>query len=345
MSAQVCAETNNTEQAEHIRDIVDAISPFMRAFNTFHDNTYHLLCIFGVLANILIIVVLLRPSMRKSPFNLFLIIIAVCDASLLATYWIYKLLENECNPRFFNLSTVYYTLFYANTSMILHSVSLWLTVNMAILRYLVIYRGSRSTSRLPQVNGYPAAIIGIILAVVITLIGSFPLILYYTIQKPKTAELPPEFCYNTPYEDHWRKNKFVTFWPIGPPTYWNCAWEKLKFWMAAVILKIIPCVLLTIFMALLVWMLMEARERRARICGGATAGNSQAERTTAMLTCIVAVFLITELPQGIITSIMGINTQYGVFAKELKSLFDFLSLLNSAINFILCALMSHVFRR
>lgn len=80
-----------------------------------------------------------------------------------------------------------------------------------------------------------------------------------------------------------------------------------KIWISAVILKIIPCVLLTIFMALLVWMLMEARERRARICGGATTGNSQAERTTAMLTCIVAVFLITELPQGIITSIMGKN--------------------------------------
>lgn len=52
------------------------------------------------------------------------------------------------------------------------------------------------------------------------------------IQEPKTTGLPLDFCYNTPYEDHWRKNKFVTFWPIGPPTYWNCAWEKLKFWMA-----------------------------------------------------------------------------------------------------------------
>lgn len=110
-------------------------------------------------------------------------------------------------------------------------------------------------------------------------------------------------------------------------------------------LKLIPCLLLTIFMTLLVRMLMEARERRLRLCqrgsnaipinaavmiptpqqskqvqkaianmstnngqsNGFSAGKKQscssgpgsAERTTAMLTIIVAVFLITELPQGI----------------------------------------------
>lgn len=57
--------------------------------------------------------------------------------------------------------------------------------------------------------------------------------------------------------------------------------------------------------------LSEARERRSRLTTG-TAGSAsgshgsclttnnktQAERTTAMLVVIVAVFLITELPQG-----------------------------------------------
>lgn len=61
-------------------------------------------------------------------------------------------------------------------------------------------------------------------------------------------------------------------------------------------------------MTLLVRMLVEARDRRSRLAGNAAAlrrasvpqanAKSQAERTTAMLTIIVAVFLITELPQG-----------------------------------------------
>lgn len=65
-------------------------------------------------------------------------------------------------------------------------------------------------------------------------------------------------------------------------------------------------------MTLLVRMLVEARERRSRLCasnassacgsqtgaGAAATGKNQAERTTAMLTMIVALFLVTELPQG-----------------------------------------------
>lgn len=59
-------------------------------------------------------------------------------------------------------------------------------------------------------------------------------------------------------------------------------------------------------MTLLVRMLMEARERRTRLCGGTASGKSQAERTTSMLTAIVAVFLITELPQGLLVFATGV---------------------------------------
>lgn len=71
------------------------------------------------------------------------------------------------------------------------------------------------------------------------------------------------------------------------------------------VLKLVPCLMLTIFMTLLVRMLIEARERRTRLCRGQTSGKSQAERTTTMLTAIVAVFLVTELPQGILVFAIG----------------------------------------
>ena len=71
----------------------------------------------------------------------------------------------------------------------------------------------------------------------------------------------------------------------------------------------------------------------------------QAERTTAMLVVIVAVFLITELPQGLMNLAAGINPRYRQLSSLLGSFFDLLSLTNSAVNFVLCALMSHVFRR
>lgn len=55
-----------------------------------HVYVYHILCILGVLANICIVVVLCQPSMRKNPFNLFLVAIAVCDMTLMASYLIFK---------------------------------------------------------------------------------------------------------------------------------------------------------------------------------------------------------------------------------------------------------------
>lgn len=76
-------------------------------------------------------------------------------------------------------------------------------------------------------------------------------------------------------------------------------------YIQGLVLKLIPCFMLTIFMTLLVRMLIKAHERRTRLRRGPTGGISQAERTTIMLTAIVAVFLITELPQGILVFAIG----------------------------------------
>lgn len=58
-------------------------------------------------------------------------------------------------------------------------------------------------------------------------------------------------------------------------------------------------------MTLLVRVIIEARDRRTRLSIGSRR-KSQNERTTSMLTAIVAVFLITELPQGLIVFATGL---------------------------------------
>jgi hypothetical protein len=57
----------------------------------------------GVLANISIVVVLCQPAMRKNPFNLFLIAIAVCDMTLMGSYLIFKQVD-KCHPYYFSVS-------------------------------------------------------------------------------------------------------------------------------------------------------------------------------------------------------------------------------------------------
>uniref|UniRef100_A0A915A7X6 G-protein coupled receptors family 1 profile domain-containing protein n=1 Tax=Parascaris univalens TaxID=6257 RepID=A0A915A7X6_PARUN len=118
----------------------------------------------------------------------------------------------------------------------------------------------------------------------------------------------PSYCTanGSTYAHYYRENSKVHAYNIAQPLWWNCRWERFNFWAAGLVLKLIPCIMLTIFMTLLVRMLMEARERRTRLCGGTASGKSQAERTTSMLTAIVAVFLITELPQGLLVFATGV---------------------------------------
>ncbi|KAL6730285.1 hypothetical protein Aduo_001268 [Ancylostoma duodenale] len=334
---QTCACLMSIELRSYILD------PFTAVFSEIHAYLYVFLCVVGVFANIAIVVVLLRPAMRRSPFNLFLICIAICDATLMATYLLYKHVE-LCHPWFFSHAWMIYTKFYAMFSVFVHSASLWFTVNMAVMRYLVLYRGSHSHTRLPPCNSYPAACIAIVIGAVIALIGSLPNMLRYKIELVR--EMPvPKICLSSKYHSSWTESSTIYKYDLLQPSWWNCHWERINFWMAACVLKLIPCVLLTVFMTLLVRMLIEARERRLRLCGGVAMGNSQAERTTAMLTGIVAVFLVTELPQGILGLAAGVNPRLMFITIPLGNFFDLLSLINSAVNFVLCALMSHVFRR
>ncbi|VDK59629.1 unnamed protein product [Anisakis simplex] len=156
------------------------LSSAVRAYMPVHVFVYQFLCITGVFANISIIVVLLRPAMRKNPFNVFLTSIAVCDMTLMAFYFIYKRVE-VCHPTYFSYFWIVFTYLYAILSVFVHSVSLWLTVNMAILRYLVLKRSSNSQSALPNVNSFSAAFVAIALGILISFIGSAPNMLRYEV--------------------------------------------------------------------------------------------------------------------------------------------------------------------
>uniref|UniRef100_A0A915LRD7 G-protein coupled receptors family 1 profile domain-containing protein n=1 Tax=Meloidogyne javanica TaxID=6303 RepID=A0A915LRD7_MELJA len=352
------------------------LSSLSERYDSFHKIIYQTICILGVIANICVVVVLLRPTMRKNPFNLFLIGIAICDMSLMASYFIYKQVQIElCHPLYFTFIWIVFTYSYALFSVLFHSASLWITVNMAVLRYLVLKSSSNSSRNWPRLNTYKAASFSIVAAILIAAVGSAPNMLRYQIFYK--GELPaPDVCKanGSKFASFYEKpDSNVSAYILAQPSFWNCTWERFSFWIAGLLLKLVPCLLLTIFMTLLVRMLVEARERRNRLHSGkqstlsslptqtnngrdksvgnekgaSTSGNSskvQAERTTAMLTIIVAVFLITELPQGILVIWMGIKPQVRFAMTQLSNILDFLSLLNSSVNFLLYATMSNLFR-
>lgn len=132
-----------------------------------------------------------------------------------------------------------------------------------------------------------------------------------------------------------------------------------NFWMYAVVIKLIPCLILTIISTWLIVTLYKAKKRKQllrgydncpMISGDGSKGKSKAERradrTTKMLVAVLLLFLITEFPQGIFGLLSGMKGKC-FFLKcyqDFGDIMDMLALLNGSINFILYCCMNRMFR-
>jgi len=123
----------------------------------------------------------------------------------------------------------------------------------------------------------------------------------------------------------------------------------INFWVYSVVIKILPCVALTVLSLRLIFALLEAKRRRAKLTGAGRKSadkERQTDRTTRMLLAVLMLFLITEFPQGILgllTLLLGKRFFQDCY-QNMGEVMDMLALVNSAINFILYCVMSRQFR-
>lgn len=84
--------------------------------------------------------------------------------------------------------------------------------------------------------------------------------------------------------------------------------KELNFWIYSVVIKLFPCLVLTIVSLKLLQVLLEAKRRRRKLTNVQEQKKScrradkerQTDRTTMMLLAVLLLFLLTELPQGIL---------------------------------------------
>jgi hypothetical protein len=126
-------------------------------------------------------------------------------------------------------------------------------------------------------------------------------------------------------------------------------YKTIIFWLYGVVIKVAPCILLTIVSALIVLAMHRAGKRRQRLLAHSNRQpeneSSEHNRTTIMLITVVLFFVITEFPQGILAMISGIDDKFFTDVySNLGDVMDLLVLLNSAVNFVLYCIMSQQFR-
>jgi hypothetical protein len=144
--------------------------------------------------------------------------------------------------------------------------------------------------------------------------------------------------------------------------------QKLNFWVFSVLLKLIPCILLTCLSLALIRILVEANKRKQRLLTSnlpmknslvtntspkndnekiRNSAQQSSDRTTKMLIAVLIMFLVCEFPSGILALLSGLLGK--VFFRNVYNnfgdLMDMLALINSAVNFVLYCLMSQQFRK
>lgn len=108
--------------------------------NSYHGYVAIAVCLFGSIANLLNIAVLTRKDMACAPINRILTGLAVADITVMLeymsfAYYYYIELPGKMN---FPYAGAVFILFHTHFTQIMHTISICLTLTLAIWRYLAI---------------------------------------------------------------------------------------------------------------------------------------------------------------------------------------------------------------
>lgn len=320
-------------------EAMDHLKRFSEWYADFHGYISLIVCIIGVLCNLFNIAVLTRKELINTTSYL-LTALAVADLLTMLSYIPYALHfhvlygtpsspDRNCYP------WIVFLWFHVNFSLTTHTASIWFGVLISAFRYSYI-RTTTDTASVAMVR-LQMRRVSWALAIVCTLTVVVLLPNYVSLRI--VEELHPDDN-RTMYEvtsvnsSEWILDEVMT---------------QLNFWTHALVIKIIPCGLMSIFGFLLI-QTMTVSHRRGKELKGASAGQKSRrakrhQRTTAMLVTIILLFLATELPQGVLALLSGLDSEFFErYYVPLGDIMDIVALVNNGINFALYCSMSKRFR-
>ena len=313
---------------------------FSKAYVGYHGYIAAVVCVWGIAANLANIVVLTRRHMISST-NTILLWLAVADLLTMVSYFpvsihFYIMKDPKLDfPTSRSVHWIRFMLFHINFTVLAHTVAIWLTIMLAMWRYLFICYPTRGSQLCSMKN----AKIVIAFVYVFSSVICIPNFLSTTHRKNIYPPKPQPNVSSFEYYGVSSSDIVLS----------NPALEKWNYWIQAFLIKLIPCALLTILTILLIIAMTKANKRRMQLKSQGRKDESERarehNRTTMMLLAVVGLFLLTEFPQGILTLC---NIFIENFVNEvywpLGDLLDIMALLNNSINFVLYCTMSRQFR-
>ncbi|EDW50189.1 GM14482 [Drosophila sechellia] len=340
------------------------IDDFHTNYKYFHGYFSLIVCILGTIANTLNIIVLTRREMR-SPTNAILTGLAVADLAVMLEYIPYTVHDYILSARLpreeqLSYSWACFIKFHSVFPQVLHTISIWLTVTLAVWRYIAV--------SYPQRNriwcGMRTTLITIATAYVVCVLVVSPwLYLVTAIAKfLETLDANGKTIASVPLSQYildYNRQDEVTMQVMSSTTP-DVSWAIPSYsanGTASSLLSLTTVIPLTTLSTGITTSSAMANDMQPIVNGKVVTPTQpksckllekekQTDRTTRMLLAVLLLFLVTEFPQGIM-GLLNVLLGDAFFLQcylKLSDLMDILALINSSINFILYCSMSRQFR-
>ena len=295
-----------------------------------------------VVTNTLVIVVLLKKHMR-SPTNVLLAAMALSDMLTgvipLPLFVYFFTLGNY--KEYVPFSWCYpYKVLYENVPTIFHTASIWLTVGLAVQRYIYICHSlqARTWCTIPNV------IRATVVVYLVAFLSQLSKFLDFTVE-PVTV-----FSKVHPNVTFGGCSILNTQWMMDHIDMYN----NMYFWFRIIFIHMVPCISLVLLNGLLIFAMRKAQIRRMQLLKQNKKSESrklkESNCTTLMLVAVVGLFLLVEFPLGIIMTIYVADNTFDLkmFSPEVYMIMTYMSnffiLLSYPLNFFIYCGMSRQFR-
>ncbi|CAD6198776.1 unnamed protein product [Caenorhabditis auriculariae] len=310
---------------------LEKLFSFQMWYTDVHRYVALTLCVVGLMANVVHVLVLTRPRMRQSSVHTVLIFISLSDMGTMTSYSIYLLrFEFFKALNGYSYYWIVFLKFHAALTIYFHATTLYLVVLMAVIRYTAL--NVSSAQLFNNRRTYVAA--GVIATFV--LLMCLPTFLAHGIS-PISSE----------FNSYWNNGVTVYILEFSDMMMTNnCKLMKGNLWLTGVFLKAVPGFLLLVFTMALIHRLNENKEKRKALIKEERR-KRRGDFTNMMLLLMVSIFLVTELPQGVMAILNAMFTTqfHRMVYLPLADILDLLSVINCYVAFVVYCITSSRYRQ